>query len=110
MIVDGGGNATLLLTLGSKAEQDRSVIAKSTNEGEVAMFKAKVDRWTCEIASSRTSVGKASQLTTRVSDPSTAGCASNGKMEDRRHQHARRPGLSGTGHARGRILRGRRTH
>lgn len=35
------------------------MIAKPTNEEEVAMFRAKVDPWTCEIASARTSVGKA---------------------------------------------------
>ena len=59
MIFGDGGNATQLLPLGSKAEQDRLVIAKPTNEEEVAMFRAEVDRWTCEIASARTSVGKA---------------------------------------------------
>jgi hypothetical protein len=45
--------------LGSKAEQDPLVIAKPTNEEEVAMFKAEVARWICEIASRRTSFGKA---------------------------------------------------
>jgi adenosylhomocysteinase len=39
MILDDGGDATLLL-LGSKAEKDRSVIAKPTNEEEVALFKS----------------------------------------------------------------------
>lgn len=34
MILDDGGDATLLLILGSKAETDRSVIAKPTNEEE----------------------------------------------------------------------------
>ncbi len=40
MILDDGGDATLLLILGSKAEQDRSVIATPTNEEEVALYKA----------------------------------------------------------------------
>ena len=40
MILDDGGDATLLLILGSKAEKDRSVIAKPTNEEEVASVHA----------------------------------------------------------------------
>jgi len=40
MILDDGGDATLLLLLGSKAEKDRSVIAKPTNEEEVALYAA----------------------------------------------------------------------
>lgn len=40
MILDDGGDATLLLMLGSQAEQDRSVIAKSNNEEEKALFAA----------------------------------------------------------------------
>jgi adenosylhomocysteinase len=38
MILDDGGDATLLLMLGSKAEQDLSVISKPTNEEEVALY------------------------------------------------------------------------
>jgi adenosylhomocysteinase len=38
MILDDGGDATLLLILGSKAEKDPSVIAKPTNEEEVALY------------------------------------------------------------------------
>ncbi|MGA0099025.1 MAG: adenosylhomocysteinase [Steroidobacteraceae bacterium] len=38
MILDDGGDATLLLMLGTKAEQDLSVIAKPTNEEEVALY------------------------------------------------------------------------
>ena len=38
MILDDGGDATLLLILGSKAEKDPSVIAKPTNEEEQALF------------------------------------------------------------------------
>ncbi|MFI4968368.1 MAG: adenosylhomocysteinase [Gammaproteobacteria bacterium] len=40
MILDDGGDATILIILGSKAEKDRSVIAKPTNEEEVALFKS----------------------------------------------------------------------
>ncbi|MGA0026589.1 MAG: adenosylhomocysteinase [Steroidobacteraceae bacterium] len=38
MILDDGGDATLLLMLGTKAEQDLSVISKPTNEEEVALY------------------------------------------------------------------------
>src|SRR5512144_3404601 len=38
MILDDGGDATLLLMLGSRAERDASVIAKPTNEEETALF------------------------------------------------------------------------
>jgi adenosylhomocysteinase len=38
MILDDGGDATLLLLLGSRAESDPSVIAKPTNEEEVALY------------------------------------------------------------------------
>ncbi|CAM2139189.1 Adenosylhomocysteinase [Pararobbsia alpina] len=40
MILDDGGDATLLLILGTKAETDRSVIAKPTNEEETALYKS----------------------------------------------------------------------
>src|ERR1700709_617061 len=40
MILDDGGDATLLLILGSKAEKDRPVIAKPANEEEVALYKS----------------------------------------------------------------------
>jgi adenosylhomocysteinase len=40
MILDDGGDATLLLILGAKAEKDRSVIAKPTNEEEIALYKS----------------------------------------------------------------------
>jgi adenosylhomocysteinase len=40
MILDDGGDATLLLMLGSRAEKDRSVIASPANEEEVALFAA----------------------------------------------------------------------
>ena len=40
MILDDGGDATLLLMLGSRAEKDRSVIAKPTNDEEKALFAA----------------------------------------------------------------------
>ncbi|OWY39124.1 adenosylhomocysteinase [Xenophilus sp. AP218F] len=38
MILDDGGDATLLLMLGSKAERDIGVIAHATNEEEAALF------------------------------------------------------------------------
>jgi adenosylhomocysteinase len=40
MILDDGGDATLLMHLGKRAEKDASVIAKPTNEEETALFKA----------------------------------------------------------------------
>lgn len=40
MILDDGGDATMLLMLGARAEQDRSVLAQPTNEEEVALFAA----------------------------------------------------------------------
>ena len=40
MILDDGGDATLLLILGSKAEKDASVISKPTNEEEEALYAA----------------------------------------------------------------------
>jgi adenosylhomocysteinase len=40
MILDDGGDATLLLMLGSRAEQDATLIAKPTNEEEVALYGA----------------------------------------------------------------------
>ena len=38
MILDDGGDATLLVHLGARAEKDPSLIAKPTNEEEVALF------------------------------------------------------------------------
>lgn len=40
MILDDGGDATLLLMLGSKAEQDLGVIASPSNDEESALFAA----------------------------------------------------------------------
>jgi len=40
MILDDGGDATLLLILGTKAEKDPSVIAKPTNEEEVSLYNS----------------------------------------------------------------------
>ena len=40
MILDDGGDATLLVILGAKAEKDPSVIANPTNEEETAFFKS----------------------------------------------------------------------
>ncbi|HKR46515.1 MAG TPA: adenosylhomocysteinase [Paraburkholderia sp.] len=38
MILDDGGDATLLLMLGTEAEKDASVIAKPTNEEEISLY------------------------------------------------------------------------
>src|SRR5688500_5613532 len=38
MILDDGGDATLLVHLGQKAEKDPSVIAKPTSEEEISLF------------------------------------------------------------------------
>jgi len=40
MILDDGGDATLLLHLGARAEQDASVLAKPTSEEETVLFAA----------------------------------------------------------------------
>jgi adenosylhomocysteinase len=40
MIVDDGGDATLLLHLGARAERDASLIAHPNNEDETALFEA----------------------------------------------------------------------
>jgi adenosylhomocysteinase len=40
MILDDGGDATLLLMLGARAEQDASVISQPTNEEETALYAA----------------------------------------------------------------------
>ncbi|MGL6222948.1 MAG: adenosylhomocysteinase [Steroidobacteraceae bacterium] len=40
MILDDGGDATLLLLLGTKAEQDASLISKPTNEEEVSLYNS----------------------------------------------------------------------
>jgi adenosylhomocysteinase len=40
MILDDGGDATLLVHLGKRAEKDPSVIAKPTSEEETSLFKA----------------------------------------------------------------------
>jgi adenosylhomocysteinase len=40
MILDDGGDATLLLHLGSRAEQDLSVVANPTSEEEICLFNA----------------------------------------------------------------------
>jgi adenosylhomocysteinase len=40
MILDDGGDATLLLILGTKAEKDPSVIAKPTNEEEISLYNS----------------------------------------------------------------------
>jgi adenosylhomocysteinase len=44
MILDDGGDATLLLHLGSKAEKDASVISNPTSEEEESLFKSIKDK------------------------------------------------------------------
>ncbi|MGE5669655.1 MAG: adenosylhomocysteinase [Betaproteobacteria bacterium] len=48
MILDDGGDATLLVHLGAQAEQDRSVIAHPANEEESALFAAIAKRLEAE--------------------------------------------------------------
>src|SRR5271170_5263605 len=56
MILDDGGDATLLMHLGMQAESNRSVIAKPTNEEEEVLFAAikkrlqEQPRWYTKIA------------------------------------------------------------
>ena len=40
MILDDGGDATLLLHLGTRAEKDPSVLSKPTSEEETVLFSA----------------------------------------------------------------------
>src|SRR5207248_3126319 len=40
MVLDDGGDASLLAYLGSKAEKDPSVVSKPTNEEEIALYAA----------------------------------------------------------------------
>jgi adenosylhomocysteinase len=40
LIVDDGGDATMLLHLGARAERDETVVANPSNEEEAALFKA----------------------------------------------------------------------
>jgi adenosylhomocysteinase len=40
LIVDDGGDATMLLHLGARAERDRSLVAQPSNDEEAALFKA----------------------------------------------------------------------
>jgi adenosylhomocysteinase len=40
MILDDGGDATVLVTLGTRAEKDPSVVSKPTNEEETVLYRA----------------------------------------------------------------------
>jgi adenosylhomocysteinase len=54
MILDDGGDATLLVHLGKRAEKDPAVLAKPTSEEEIALFNAIRKRrpgWYSQIAS-----------------------------------------------------------
>jgi adenosylhomocysteinase len=48
MILDDGGDATLLMHLGTKAEKDIKVLAKPGSEEEICLFNASrpSSRWT----------------------------------------------------------------
>ena len=48
MILDDGGDATLLVHLGAQAESDRSVISRPANEEEFALFTAIAGRLACD--------------------------------------------------------------
>src|SRR5690349_19869383 len=53
MILDDGGDATLLVHLGIKAQQDPSVLAKPTSEEEISLFNSVKKRpkgWYANIA------------------------------------------------------------
>jgi adenosylhomocysteinase len=45
MILDDGGDATLLLHLGVRAEKDISVLAKPGSEEEICLFNAIKAAW-----------------------------------------------------------------
>jgi adenosylhomocysteinase len=63
MILDDGGDATLLLHLGSKAESDASVIAKPTSEEEEALFASIKARLAKDSAWYSTRLGKIKGVT-----------------------------------------------
>lgn len=50
MILDDGGDATLLLILGSRAEKDPSVIAHPANEEEQVLFASIKNDWRVKLA------------------------------------------------------------
>ncbi|HTN48863.1 MAG TPA: adenosylhomocysteinase [Burkholderiaceae bacterium] len=63
MILDDGGDATLLLHLGSKAEKDASVIAHAASEEEVALFKSIRERLAASPSWYSTRLGKIKGVT-----------------------------------------------
>src|SRR3546814_13409525 len=58
MILDDGGDATLLIHLGMKAEKDLSVVSKPTNDEEEALFAAITQR-VAETPGRSSALGKA---------------------------------------------------
>ena len=67
MILDDGGDATLLVHLGAQAEKDRSCIAHPTSEEETALFAAiakRLDRTPTSIRGSRREIQGVTEETT----------------------------------------------
>src|SRR5258706_149260 len=69
MILDDGGDATLLVHLGIKAEKDASVLAKPTSEEEISLFKSMKQR----LASSPGWYSKAGKNIKGVTEETTTG-------------------------------------
>ncbi len=69
MILDDGGDATLLVTLGARAEQDPALIANPSGEEEVALFAAIRKR----LDSKRARYGKARDSIIGVTEETTTG-------------------------------------
>ncbi len=69
MILDDGGDATLLVHLGIKAEKDASVLAKPTSEEEISLFKSIKQR----LASSPGWYSKAGKNIKGVTEETTTG-------------------------------------
>ena len=56
MILDDGGDATLLIILGSKAEKDPSVLDNPTSEEEIELYAAIKNAWPVNLAGIRISL------------------------------------------------------
>lgn len=69
MILDDGGDATLLVTLGARAEQDPAVIANPSSEEEEALFAAIRKR----LESKRARYGKVRDSIIGVTEETTTG-------------------------------------
>jgi adenosylhomocysteinase len=77
MILDDGGDATGLIILGSKAEEDLSVLDNPSNEEEVALF-ASIKR---KLAEDPNFYSKAKSLIKGVTEETTTGVARLYQME-----------------------------